>query len=108
MGNTSSPEHISKSYYEKVYYSDIGHLPEKFADRLHFYRLKKILAIHSPSPSDTVVDLGSAWGEICFAMAGRCEKMIGVDFSEKISRFCNGLLRKGNYPRLFFFCNTPG
>jgi cyclopropane fatty-acyl-phospholipid synthase-like methyltransferase len=50
------------------------------------------------------VDLGSAWGELCFAMAGRCGRMIGVDFSEKISRFCNELMRKGNYPRLSFFC----
>jgi cyclopropane fatty-acyl-phospholipid synthase-like methyltransferase len=51
-----------------------------------------------------VVDLGSAWGELCFALAGRCGRMIGVDFSEKISRYCGELLCKGNFPRLSFFC----
>jgi cyclopropane fatty-acyl-phospholipid synthase-like methyltransferase len=104
MAKTSSSENISKSWYEKVYYTDVGQLSGHFTSTLHFYRLKKILEIHSPLPTDTVVDLGSAWGELCFALAGKCGNMVGIDFSEKITRFCNGLLRKGNYRHVSFFC----
>jgi SAM-dependent methyltransferase len=91
MKKTSSSEIISKSYYEKVYYSSVDALPEKFFNRLHFYRLKKILALYSPGPSEVVADLGCAWGEISFALADKCRKMVGVDFSEKVVRFCRQL-----------------
>jgi cyclopropane fatty-acyl-phospholipid synthase-like methyltransferase len=104
MKTPTSPGPITKSYYEKVYYSDVSNLPENYLSRLHFYRIKKILAIHSPAPTDIVVDLGSAWGELCFTMANRFQKMIGVDFSEKVVKFCRNLLNSTNYPRLFFLC----
>ena len=103
--NTPSPSELRlKSYYEKVYYSDVNKLQGKFFNRLHFYRLKKILAIHTPAPADIVVDLGCAWGELCFALAGRCQKMIGVDFSEKVVKFCQTLLPEKLSTQLSFLC----
>jgi SAM-dependent methyltransferase len=96
MNKTSASKIISKSYYEKVYYSDVTKLSEKLGNRLHFYRRKKILGIYSPGPTEVVADLGSAWGELCFAMANKCRTMIGVDFSEKVVRFCSQLASAKN------------
>jgi SAM-dependent methyltransferase len=104
MDASSQNRQITKSYYETTYYSDVNRLSEKFQDRLHFYRLKKILAIHTPSSRDTVVDLGSAWGELCFALAPRCRIMIGVDFSEKVVGFCERIRKEKNCPNMHFMC----
>jgi cyclopropane fatty-acyl-phospholipid synthase-like methyltransferase len=99
-----TPQTISNAYYNKTYYSTIDHLPNKFKDRLHYYRIKNILKIYTPRPTETVVDLGCAWGELCFTLHKTCQKIIGADFSEKVVNFCNTFMRERRISNIFFYC----
>jgi cyclopropane fatty-acyl-phospholipid synthase-like methyltransferase len=50
------------------------------------------------------LDLGSAWGAFSYELAQRCQMTIGLDFSEKASRFSSRHMKELNIPRLTFIC----
>jgi ubiquinone/menaquinone biosynthesis C-methylase UbiE len=46
-------------------------------------RDRDILALAQPAPDKTIVDLGSARGDVCFLLADRAREVIGVDASPR-------------------------
>jgi SAM-dependent methyltransferase len=69
--------------------------PDEYFDQLHRVtrfaaperkwqeRDRDILALARPSPEKTVLDLGSALGDVCFLLAPRVKEAIGVDASPR-------------------------
>lgn len=66
------------------------------------YRVDKVSQIHTPMPSDRVVDLGCGWGTFGFAFADRVAQVVGVDFSEKSIEICRRLLTQSPRENLTF------
>ena len=66
------------------------------------YRIRKVLEIHPPMPTDRVVDLGCGWGTFCFALADRVADVVGVDFSRKSVEICTRLLAGAPHPNVSF------
>jgi cyclopropane fatty-acyl-phospholipid synthase-like methyltransferase len=97
-------EKISKTYYDNVYYADIQGIDAKFAKRLHHYRLRKIFEIYRPQPNEAVLDIGSAWGALSFALTEHARFTIGVDFSAKAAAFCAHQIDAKNSGKLAFLC----
>jgi ubiquinone/menaquinone biosynthesis C-methylase UbiE len=97
-------QEISKSFYDQVYYSNVKAMDEALKGRLHYYKIKKVLALYVPGKSDRVVDLGSAWGAFSFELAHYCKQTIGVDFSETALKFCIKRLRSSKFTNLSFVC----
>lgn len=58
------------------------------------YRVRKVLELHTPRPTDRVVDLGCGWGTFGFALAERVAEVVGVDFSEKSIEICRRRLEE--------------
>jgi SAM-dependent methyltransferase len=69
--------------------------PDEYFDRLHRVtrfaaperkwaeRDRDILSLARPSPDQTVLDLGSALGDVCFLLAPRVKEAIGLDASPR-------------------------
>ena len=69
--------------------------PDEYFDRLHRVtpfaapqrkweeRDRDILLLANPSPEQTILDLGSALGDVCFLLAPRVKEAIGVDASPR-------------------------
>ena len=95
---------ISRSFYEKTYYTDVNILNKALKQRLHYYKIKKVFKIYTPSKTDVAIDLGSAWGAFSYELARLCRMTIGVDFSEKASRFSSRHMKELNIPNLGFLC----
>jgi SAM-dependent methyltransferase len=69
--------------------------PDDYFDRLHRVtafaaprrkweeRDRDILSLARPSPDQTVLDLGSALGDVCFLLAPRVKEAIGLDASPR-------------------------
>jgi SAM-dependent methyltransferase len=69
--------------------------PDEYFDRLHRVtrfaaperkwaeRDRDILLLARPSPDQTVLDLGSALGDVCFLLAPRVKEAIGLDASPR-------------------------
>lgn len=72
------------------------------------YRVSKVLEIHTPAPTDRVVDLGCGWGTFDFALAGRVGQMVGVDFSERSIQICRRRLTDDPRDNLRFLCADAG
>jgi 2-polyprenyl-3-methyl-5-hydroxy-6-metoxy-1,4-benzoquinol methylase len=95
-----------KQYYEEKYYSpeSIKAIYHFLDNRLHRYRIRKVLDIYKPSGNEVVVDLGCAWGTFCFAFARFAQRVIGIDFSEKAVTICRQRLETERVQGLSFFC----
>ncbi|HEY3124262.1 MAG TPA: class I SAM-dependent methyltransferase, partial [Thermoanaerobaculia bacterium] len=69
--------------------------PDEYFDQLHRVtpfaaperkwreRDRDILALADPSPDKTILDLGSALGDVCFLLAPHVKEAIGVDASPR-------------------------
>ena len=69
--------------------------PDEYFDQLHRVtafaaperkwqeRDRDILSLASPSPDQTLLDLGSALGDVCFLLAPRVKEAIGLDASPR-------------------------
>jgi cyclopropane fatty-acyl-phospholipid synthase-like methyltransferase len=75
---------LGPEYYDRTdYFEGRGtHLTDP-ASRFHRYRIRNVLHLAHPSPVDRVVDLGSGWGTLSFALAPLVSEVVGVDFSER-------------------------
>ena len=73
-------------YFEKrmSVFSDLG-------SRFQKYRIKNVSEILRVQAEDTVLDLGCGWGTFCFALAGRCGRIVGLDYSRKSIEVCHRL-----------------
>lgn len=99
---------IDKEWYDSTgYFDDPGHISD-FDSSFQRYRVRKVLEIHRPGPSDRVVDVGCGWGTFSFELAGLAAEVVGVDFSEKSIAFCNERLARDPRPNLRFLCADGG
>lgn len=101
---------IGKAYYDgSDYFENRGtdHLTDA-GSPFQQYRIRKVLELHRPRPSDRVVDLGCGWGTFGFALAGDVADLVGVDFSERSIQFCQDRLEKTPTPNLTFVCADGG
>ena len=57
-------------------------------------RDRDILSLADPSPEKVVLDLGSARGDVCFLLAPRVKKAIGVDASPRAVELAEAARRK--------------
>lgn len=106
-----SEARIGREFYDSSGYFEgqggAGHVTDPDS-RFHRYRLAKVLAVHRPSPSDRVVDLGCGWGTFPFALAGQVAEVVGVDFSTRSVEICEERLRRHPSPDVRFLCADAG
>jgi len=75
---------LGPEYYDRTdYFEGRGTHLTNPDSRFHRYRVRNVLQLASPSSADRVVDLGSGWGTLSFALAPRVAEVVGVDFSER-------------------------
>lgn len=100
---------IGKEYYDSSDYFEGGtkHIRD-LESRFQRYRVRKVLEIHDPAPSDRVVDLGCGWGTFGFVLADRVAEVVGIDFSEKSIELCARRLEADPKPNLSFLCADAG
>lgn len=94
---------IDQQFYDNSLYFD--RRLATFADRksrFQQYRIRKVLEIHTPKATDTVLDLGCGWGTFSFAIAGLCRQVVGLDFSKKSIAICKKLLAKTKQKNIRF------
>lgn len=87
---TGEGQRIGREFYDS---SDYFERPETthlldYQSRFQQYRITKVLDIHTPGPTDRVVDLGCGWGTFDFALADRVAEIVGVDFSQRSIEIC--------------------
>jgi len=75
---------MGPEYYDRTdYFEGRGrHLTDP-GSPFHRYRIRNVIRLASPSPEDRVVDLGSGWGTLSFALAPLVSRVVGVDFSAR-------------------------
>jgi len=75
---------VGPEYYDRTdYFEGRGtHLTDPDSP-FHRYRIRNVLRLASPSSEDRVVDLGSGWGTLSFALAPLVAQVVGVDFSQR-------------------------
>jgi SAM-dependent methyltransferase len=85
-------------------YFDQLHRVTKFAapERKWRERDRDILSLARPSPEMTVLDLGSALGDVCFLLAPRVKEAIGVDASPRAVELADGRRRKHGFSNVRF------
>lgn len=93
---------VDRDWYDSAAYFDgAAHITDPDSP-FQRYRITKVLELCTPGPLDRVVDLGSGWGTFGFALAGRVNEVVGVDFSEKSVAFCSRRLERDPRPNLRF------
>lgn len=87
---TREDPRIDREFYDASDYFESQKTAHLLDHRSRFqrYRIKKVLEVHTPQPSDRVVDLGCGWGTFDFALADRVAEVVGVDFSERSIEIC--------------------
>jgi SAM-dependent methyltransferase len=95
------------AFREELYpdeYFDQLHRVTKFAapERKWRERDRDILSLARPSPEMTVLDLGSALGDVCFLLAPRVKEAIGVDASPRAVELADGRRRKHGFSNVRF------
>jgi len=95
---------ISRSFYEETYYANVDILDKALKQRLHYYKIKKVFELYTPSKTDVAIDLGSAWGAFSYELARLCKTTIGIDFSEKAAKFSTRHMKELGIPNLAFMC----
>ena len=105
---TTEPR-IGKEFYDSGDYFEEGtdHLVDT-ESRFQRYRVRKVLSIHDPRPTDRVVDLGCGWGTFGFELADRVGQIVGIDFSAKSIEICNRRLESDPRENLRFICADGG
>lgn len=75
---------LGPEYYDRTdYFEGRGsHLTDPDSP-FHRYRVRNVLRLAAPLPGERVVDLGSGWGTLSFALAPRVGQVVGVDFSSR-------------------------
>ena len=79
---------IGKSYYDETAYFDAAAHLRDFGSRFQRYRVRKVLEVHAPRPTDRVLDMGCGWGTISYALAPKVREVVGLDFSERAIAGC--------------------
>jgi SAM-dependent methyltransferase len=104
-----SEPRIGREFYEGDYFENRAttHLTDHESP-FQRYRVRKVLEIHPPGPSDRVVDLGCGWGTFTFALAPRVREIVGVDFSERSIEICTQRLRGEPRDNVRFVCADAG
>ena len=95
---------IGKAYYDESTYFDLEggiHLHD-FDSRFQRYRVRKVLGLLAPRPSDRVLDLGCGWGSISFALGAIVREVTGLDFSERAVASCDRRLRTFGFANVRF------
>lgn len=75
---------LGPEYYDRTDYFEGrgGHLTDPDS-AFHRYRVRNVLRLAAPRPGERVVDLGSGWGTLSFALAPLVGEVVGVDFSSR-------------------------
>jgi SAM-dependent methyltransferase len=88
--------------------------PDEYFDQLHRVtpfaaperkwreRDRDILALAEPSPDKTVLDLGSALGDVCFLLAPHVREAIGVDASPRALELAQARARERRFGNVRF------
>jgi len=103
-------QRIGKEFYDSSdYFENQGttHLNDH-ASPFQRYRVSKVRAIHPPSKTDRVADLGCGWGTFGFALADEVGSILGIDFSERSIAICEQRLESQPTPNLEFLCADAG
>lgn len=90
MSEAGEGQRIGREFYDSSDYferPETTHLVDHDS-AFQRYRVAKVLEIHTPGPSDRVADLGCGWGTFTFALAGRVDEVVGIDFSERSIEIC--------------------
>ena len=96
------PPRIGRSYYDESTYFEAGTHLHDFASRFQRYRVRKVLELHTPRPTDRVLDLGCGWGTISFALGPIVSEVVGLDFSERAVAACQARLDVSGLDNVFF------
>jgi len=85
-------------------YFDQLHRVTRFAAPLRKWaeRDRDILALADPAPDQTVLDLGSALGDVCFLLAPRVKEAIGVDASPRALELARARARERGFESVRF------
>ncbi|MBT8335809.1 MAG: class I SAM-dependent methyltransferase [Gemmatimonadetes bacterium] len=86
---------IDQAWYDDSTYfdGDTAHLTD-LDSPFQRYRIRKVLDIAAPAPTDRVVDLGCGWGTFEFVLADRVREIVGIDFSARSIELCNDRLAR--------------
>jgi len=78
---------LGREFYEESGYFEGGgtHLLNP-KSRFHRYRIAQVLSLCGPLNGLRVVDMGSGWGTLSFALAASADEVVGVDFAEAAVR----------------------
>ena len=98
----SAQGRIGKSYYdESTYFEAASHLHD-FGSRFQRYRVRKVLDLCAPRPTDRILDLGCGWGTITFALGPKVREVVGLDFAERAVAGCNARVDEFGLDNVFF------
>jgi len=103
----SGSDRIGREFYDSTDYFDGAHLTD-LESPFQRYRVASVLALHTPEPGARVVDLGCGWGTFEFALSGRVESILGVDFSRRSIELCRRLLAERPADDIDFLCADAG
>ena len=92
-GTKAADGRIGRSYYNQSTYFDPSHLSD-FDSRFQRYRIRKVLELCAPRPTDKALDLGCGWGTISFALGPKVNEVVGLDYAERAVANCNARLAK--------------
>jgi ubiquinone/menaquinone biosynthesis C-methylase UbiE len=95
-----------KEYYDKGEYFDGAVRYKTWQDLLKYriqkYKIRKILKIYTPRKKDRVLDLGSALGNISFALSPLVNHATGLDYSKRAVAFAKRLLSASPFRNINF------
>lgn len=97
-------ERIGKDWYDESTYFDLEggiHLHD-FDSRFQRYRVRNLLRLLKPLPSERVLDLGCGWGSISFALGSVVREVVGLDFSARAVASCDRRLRTFGFANVRF------
>lgn len=98
----SAPRRIGRSYYdESTYFEAASHLHD-FGSRFQRYRVRQVLDLCGPRPTDRILDLGCGWGTITFALGPKVREVVGLDFAERAIAGCNARVDEFGLDNVFF------
>ena len=88
-------------YDESTYFDAASHLVD-FDSSFQRYRVRMVRRLVGSVAGQRVLDLGSGWGTISFALAREASEVVGVDFSRRAVEACEDRLRRMPTPGLRF------
>lgn len=99
MTGTKDNPVLGPEYYDRTdYFEGRGrHLTDPRSP-FHRYRVRNVLRLAEPLHRERVVDLGSGWGTLSFAMAPLVGEVVGVDFSSRAVALSEERIRREGGP----------